>query len=152
MPETAKPGPGDQPLVGASEAAEIMEVELSTFSHLRRREEATENSKFPKPLAVLRCGPVWKTSEIKRFASKYEAPRPGPKPAPAAKPIRKVTAKTPTKAVAKATPGNGGNGDAVEKPAKSTKRAAKKVGADKVVAKRSVRQRQLAQSTESVPV
>jgi len=103
MPEATKPGPDSQPLVGASEAAEIMNIELSTFSHLRKREEATEGSKFPKPLAVLRCGPVWKTADIKRFASKYTAPRPGPKPAAPVPVKSKATAK-PVKAVAKAVP------------------------------------------------
>jgi hypothetical protein len=102
MPEATKPGPDSQPLVGASEAAEIMNVELSTFSHLRRREEQTEGSKFPKPLAVLRCGPVWKTADIKRFATRYVAPRPGPKPAAApATPAKATKATKATKAAPK---------------------------------------------------
>ncbi len=104
MTQPSKPEADSQPLVGASEAAEIMDVELSTFSHLRRREEAVEGSKFPKPVAILRCGPIWKTTDIKRFANKYVAPRPGPKPAAeVAKPIKKVAApakKVPAKAVA----------------------------------------------------
>ena len=104
MPQPTKPGADSQPFVGASEAAEIMDVELSTFSHLRRREEQVESSKFPKPVAVLRCGPIWKTTDIKRFASKYVAPRPGPKPAAEVKPIKKVAA---TKAPAKAAATNG---------------------------------------------
>lgn len=107
MPEATKLGPDSQPLVGASEAAEIMNVELSTFSHLRRREESAEGSKFPKPMAVLRCGPVWKTADIKRFATRYVAPRPGPKPAAvtpvAPKPVKKI-AKAPAKPTATAKP------------------------------------------------
>jgi len=136
-----KQAPDAQPLVGASEAAEIMDVELSTFSHLRRREEQTENSKFPKPVATLRCGPVWKTSEIKKFAMRYEAPRPGPKPsAPTKTPIKKVVAKAPAKATAKAAPTNGGaaKDPAKKAPAKTVakKAPAKKVAAEKAPAKK----------------
>lgn len=135
MTEATKPAPDAQPLVGASEAASIMGVELSTFSHLRRREEATADSKFPKPIAVLRCGPIWKTAEVKRFAARYTAPRPGPKPAGAEKraPIKKVVAKAPAKAVARAAAGNGG-----ENPAKKV--AAKKAApVKKAPAKRVAR-------------
>jgi hypothetical protein len=122
MTDPIKYAPDTQPLVGASEAAALMGVELSTFSHLRRREEAVEGSKFPKPLAVLRCGPIWKTSDIKRFAAKYTAPRPGPKPVPVkASKVAKVAA--PVKAAAK--PASNGHG---------TKVAAKKAVAKKVSA------------------
>jgi hypothetical protein len=123
MTQPSKPEADSQPLVGASEAAEIMDVELSTFSHLRRREEAVEGSKFPKPVAILRCGPIWKTTDIKRFANKYVAPRPGPKPAAeVAKPIKKVAApakKVPAKAVAT-------NGHTEPEKAPAKKVAAKK--------------------------
>jgi hypothetical protein len=123
MPQPTNPGADSQPLVGASEAAEIMDVELSTFSHLRRREEQVEGSKFPKPVAVLRCGPIWKTTDIKRFASKYVAPRPGPKPAAAeSKAIKKVAA--PAKKVAAKATTNGHTEPVV--PAKKV--AAKKAG------------------------
>ncbi len=123
MTQPSKPEADSQPLVGASEAAEIMDVELSTFSHLRRREEAVEGSKFPKPVAILRCGPIWKTTDIKRFANKYVAPRPGPKPAAeVTKPIKKVAApakKVPAKAVAT-------NGHTEPEKAPAKKVAAKK--------------------------
>lgn len=139
MAQATTPAPDAQPLVGASEAASMMGIELSTFSHLRRREEQIEGSKFPKPLAVLRCGPIWKTSEIRRFAARYTSPRPGPKPIPAevmAKAKADLKAKvdgtptpTPIKAVAKA---NGA------KPVKKTvaKPVAKKTVAKKAVAKK----------------
>jgi hypothetical protein len=125
MTEDTKPGPGDQPLVGASEAALLLGVELSTFSHLRRREAHEEGSKFPKPVATLRCGPIWKTSEIKRFATKYEKPRPGPKPgAVTPLPTKRTRAR---KISAAAVAGNGkANGE--------TKRVAKKTVAKKVPA------------------
>lgn len=124
MPEATKPSPDAQPLVGASEAAEIMDVELSTFSHLRRREEQTEGSKFPKPLAVLRCGPVWKTNDIKRFAAKYVAPRPGPKPVPPVKAAKTVSIVVPPPSnVTKL------NGKKAAKKAPASKKVAKKVSA-----------------------
>lgn len=128
MTEPNKTAPDAQPLVGASEAAEMMGVELSTFSHLRRREAATENSKFPRPIAILRCGPIWKTNEIKRFATKYVAPRPGPKPVGEPRKPTKVVRQTLTKAPAEAAVA--GNGDAK----KAAKKAPAKVPA-KAVAK-----------------
>jgi len=145
MPEATKPGPDSQPLVGASEAAEIMNVELSTFSHLRRREEQTEGSKFPKPMATLRCGPIWKTADIKRFATRYVAPRPGPKPAPAtsapAKPT-KAAAKAQAKPVAKKAAAKTAPAIKVVATAKANDNAtlngkpvAKKAGARRVVKK-----------------
>ena len=133
MTDSTKPGPGDQPLVGASEAAELMGIELSTFSHLRRREAATENgSKFPKPVASLRCGPIWKTTEIQRFAKRYEKPRPGPKPGQAVRKQRAPKAAIVDNEITV-------NGE-VKKPrklsaVKTTKPVAKKMVAKKAVAK-----------------
>lgn len=124
MTDDTNPGPGDQPLVGASEAALLLGVQLSTFSHLRRRELTEEGSKFPKPVATLRCGPIWKTSEIKRFATKYEKPRPGPKPG-AALPVKRTRAK---KVAPEVVAGNG-QADGETKPVK-------KAAAKKAVAKR----------------
>lgn len=139
MTEPTKTAPDAQPLVGASEAALMMGVELSTFSHLRRRETATENSKFPKPIAILRCGPIWKTSEIKRFAAKYTAPRPGPKPTAAPRKPTKVVASAVTKPPTKAE--IDGNGHAKKVAAK---KAPAKVPAKKAVAKRPAKKAPLA--------
>jgi hypothetical protein len=128
MTEPTKTAPDAQPLVGASEAALMMGVELSTFSHLRRRETATENSKFPKPIAVLRCGPIWKTSEIKRFAAKYTAPRPGPKPTAAPRKPTKVVATAATKPPTKAE--IDGNGHAKKVAAKKAPAKAAAISAN----------------------
>ena len=144
MPEATNPAADSQPLVGASEAAEIMGVELSTFSHLRRREESVEGSKFPKPMAILRCGPVWKTTEIQKFAKRYVAPRPGPKPAAtSAAPAKATKATKATKAAPKTTPAvkvmstvkasDKSNGNVVKLNGKPT---VKKVSPRKVVAKK----------------
>ena len=93
------------------------------------RELTEEGSKFPKPVATLRCGPIWKTSEIKRFATRYEKPRPGPKPG-AALPVKRTRAK---KVAPEAVAGNGqANGET--KPVK--KAAAKKAPAKKIAAKK----------------
>jgi hypothetical protein len=128
MTEPNKTAPDAQPLVGASEAAEMMGVELSTFSHLRRREAATENSKFPLPIAILRCGPIWKTSEIKRFSNKYVKPRPGPKPVGEQVKPKRAVKQTLTKSPEDAAVA--GNGHAKKAPAK-------KAPAAKVVAKKA---------------
>ena len=121
MTDETKPAPGDQPLVGASEAAELLGVELSTFSHLRRRESNEAGSRFPKPLATLRCGPIWKTTEIQRFAKRYERPRPGPKPGAVTKlPVKR------TRAVKVAPEAVAGNGKAKANGEKTAKAVAKK--------------------------
>src|SRR5262245_8552049 len=139
MSESNKVPPDSQPLVGASEAAAILDVELSTFSHLRRREANNEASKFPAPMAVLRCGPIWKTTDIVRFAKRYTPPPPGPRPGTVVKkatvtklPVKKTAAKTATK-VAATKKAAVGNGDASPDEA-SVARKPRKVVAKKVPA------------------
>jgi|KBSMisStandDraft_5_1062788.scaffolds.fasta_scaffold60643_3 hypothetical protein len=141
MTEPTKTAPDAQPLVGASEAAEMMGVELSTFSHLRRREAATENSKFPLPIAILRCGPIWKTNEIKRFAAKYTAPRPGPKPGAETKQRKpgRAVKQTLTKSPADAAVAGNGHSKAPAKKVAAKKAPAKAVAVPAKPLKRAPR-------------
>jgi hypothetical protein len=143
MTDPTKPAPDAYPLVGASEAADLMGVELSTFSHLRRREGSVENSKFPKPVAVLRCGPIWKTSEIMRFAKKYEKPRPGPRPTATPRKLPTAVVEPPTKPPTKAEVA--GNGEK-----QTRKKAVAKAPAKTAVAKKAAPRRKRA-ARKAVP-
>lgn len=135
MSESNKVPPDSQPLVGASEAAAIIDIELSTFSHLRRREAKNGTSRFPAPYAVLRCGPIWKTADIVRFAKRYTPPPPGPKPGTL--PVKKATVtklpvkKTPAKVAASRKAADNGDASPAEasSPRKPRKVVAKKVPA-----------------------
>lgn len=53
-----------QPLVGTSEAAEMLEVNKSQIGRWVR------TGKFPEPIARLAAGPVWEASQIEAFASR----------------------------------------------------------------------------------
>ncbi len=50
-------------LAGVAEAAKIIGVPKSSIPGRRERDP-----EFPKPVALLRCGPIWRTSQIRAYA------------------------------------------------------------------------------------
>lgn len=50
-------------LVGNAEAAALLGISGMNFCHLRRKMGGT----FPAPVAELRCGPIWRSSDIDAF-------------------------------------------------------------------------------------
>lgn len=72
-------------LVGAAEAAEMLGIGTPNFSHLRADEEKKgEDSLFPEPVVKLRCGPIWKRTDMAIFANTYGKRKPGAPPKVAA--------------------------------------------------------------------
>ncbi len=63
----------DVQLVGLAEAAAIVGVAPSTLA-MRRASSLTEG--FPKPIAELRCGPIWRRADIEAYARRAPARRP----------------------------------------------------------------------------
>lgn len=104
----------DTPLVGSAEAAKLLEIGPTNFSHLRKKMEDANDESFPTPITKLQCGPIWLESDMAKFKKHYDARRRrvranGDEPAveapkakaPKAPPI-KTTAKPAPKAKAKA--------------------------------------------------
>lgn len=85
-------------IVGAAEAAEILGIGNTNFSHLRKQREGTDDA-FPDPDWQLKCGPIWKRSVVEKWAKGFT---PGRRGAAAGKPTKKVAAAP--KAVAKKAP------------------------------------------------
>lgn len=100
-------------IVGAAEAADILGIGNTNFSHLRKQREGKEDA-FPDPLVTLKCGPIWLRKDVEKFAKTFT---PGRRQSTAGTPVKKV-APAP-KAVAKKAP-------------------AKKVAAKKAPAKRKL--------------
>lgn len=86
-------------LVGAAEAAEILGIGNTNFSHLRKQKEGTDDA-FPEPLVVLKCGPIWRKSDAVKYAKTFTPRRRGPKPAEEGAPSKPVAKKAPAKKVA----------------------------------------------------
>src|SRR3954454_13617899 len=59
-------------LAGAAEAADILGVTRQQVDRLAARPD------FPKPVAVLRAGRIWRTRDIERWARQHADRRPGP--------------------------------------------------------------------------
>jgi prophage regulatory protein len=59
-------------LMGPSEVAEHLGISKQRVIQLRHI-----NSKFPKPVAELKCGPIWLAEDIEQFA---KIPRPVGRP------------------------------------------------------------------------
>lgn len=92
-------------IVGAAEAAEILGIGNTNFSHLRKQREGTEDA-FPEPDWQLKCGPIWKRSVVEKWAKGFTPGRRSSSSAPAEKApaVKKAAAPQPTlakKAVAK---------------------------------------------------
>lgn len=54
-------------LMGAQEVAVFLKVAKQRVGELDK-----ENSKFPKPVARLACGPIWLAKDIEKFGSGWE--------------------------------------------------------------------------------
>lgn len=93
-------------LLGSAEAAKLLEIGPTNFSHLRRKMELAGDESFPEPITKLQCGPIWRESDMTRFKRHYETRR------------RRVRST---------------NGDVAEAPAKAAPKAAPK--ASKAAAK-----------------
>lgn len=76
-------------IVGAAEAAEILDIGNTNFSHLRKQRADTDDA-FPEPMVVLKCGPIWKKSDVNKYAKTFTKGRRGPKPQT---PVKKTAAK-----------------------------------------------------------
>lgn len=69
-------------LVGAKEAAEILDINTPNFSHLRNDEaKKGGDSIFPAPVLQLACGPIWERADIVKFSQVYRTRKPGVKAA-----------------------------------------------------------------------
>lgn len=85
-------------IVGAAEAADILGIGNTNFSHLRKQREGKDDA-FPDPLVTLKCGPIWLRKDVERFGKTFT---PGRRQSTAGKPVKKVAAAP--KAVAKKAP------------------------------------------------
>lgn len=101
-------------IVGAAEAAEILGIGNTNFSHLRKQREGTDDA-FPEPDWQLKCGPIWKRSVVEKWAKSFT---PGRRPS--------------------------SNGAKVTKPAAKKVAPAKKAPAKKAAAKKTVAKKKLA--------
>ena len=72
----------DDTLIGASEAAKLLGIGQTNFSHLQAKERKWEDSQFPEPIARLACGPIWLEADMLRFKEHYDARRRRPVPNP----------------------------------------------------------------------
>lgn len=86
-------------LVGAAEAAEILGIGNTNFSHLRKQKEGTEDA-FPEPIVTLKCGPIWRKSDAVKYAKNFTPRRRGPKPAEDGAPSKPAVKKAAVKKAA----------------------------------------------------
>jgi len=68
-------------LVGSAEAAKLLEIGPTNFSHLRKKMTDANDESFPAPVIQLQCGPIWKTSDMVKFKKHYDARRRRVRPA-----------------------------------------------------------------------
>jgi hypothetical protein len=85
-------------IVGAAEAAEILDIGNTNFSHLRKQRADTDDA-FPEPMVTLKCGPIWKKSDVDKYAKTFTKGRRGPKPADATAPSKAIAKKSVVKKV-----------------------------------------------------
>ena len=62
-------------LVGSAEAASLLEIGPTNFSHLRRKMEEAEDANFPAPVIKLQCGPIWRKADMIKFKKHYDSRR-----------------------------------------------------------------------------
>ena len=62
-------------LVGAAEAAEILEISSTNLAHHRSKLRAAGDDSFPVPAAELRMGPIWVKRDIERYKKSFETTR-----------------------------------------------------------------------------
>lgn len=108
-------------LVGSAEAAKLLDIGPTNFSHLRKKMEIAGDESFPQPVTQLQCGPIWRESDMVKFKRHYDSRRRRVRStngdaaeAPAAKPAAKTTkpaAKVAPKAAPKARAKRNGHSD-----------------------------------------
>jgi hypothetical protein len=86
-------------LLGSAEAAKLLEIGPTNFSHLRKKMTDTNDEHFPTPVATLQCGPIWKRSDMDKFKKHYDSRRRRVRQAPVETPAP-TKAKAPSKAKA----------------------------------------------------
>ncbi len=62
-------------LVGSAEAAKLLEIGPTNFSHLRKKMNDAGDTNFPTPIAQLQCGPIWTEKDMLKFKKHYDARR-----------------------------------------------------------------------------
>jgi hypothetical protein len=62
-------------LVGSAEAAKILEIGPTNFSHLRKKMIDAGDTNFPEPIARLQCGPIWQEKDMLKFKKHYDSRR-----------------------------------------------------------------------------
>jgi hypothetical protein len=62
-------------LVGSAEAAKLLEIGPTNFSHLRKKMTDAGDESFPEPIAKLQCGPIWRLSDMNKFKKHYDSRR-----------------------------------------------------------------------------
>ena len=62
-------------VVGSAEAAKLLEIGPTNFSHLRKKMEAAGDDSFPAPTWKLQCGPIWLESDMLKFKKHYDSRR-----------------------------------------------------------------------------
>lgn len=65
----------ETPLVGSAEAAKLLQIGATNFSHLRRKLETAGDETFPQPITQLQCGPIWLKSDMDKFKKHYDGRR-----------------------------------------------------------------------------
>jgi hypothetical protein len=98
-------------LIGSAEAAKLLNIGPTNFSHLRRKMEQAGDDSFPEPVTKLQCGPIWRESDMVKFKRHYDSRRRrtpatnGDAPATPAKATKQVAKPAPAKPRSKATNG-----------------------------------------------
>src|SRR4029077_6187361 len=62
-------------LIGSAEAAELLAIGPTNFSHLRKKMDLAGDENFPRPVFDLRCGPIWRESDMVKFKKHYDSRR-----------------------------------------------------------------------------
>jgi hypothetical protein len=90
--------------VGSAEAAELLDIGPTNFSHLRKKMADAGDENFPEPAMQFRMGPAWLKADMLKFKKHYDARRRRVRPTNGDAPVIEtpVETKAPAKAAAKA--------------------------------------------------
>ena len=59
--------------IGSAEAAKLLRVGPTNFSHLRKKMQDAGDENFPKPAIQFRMGPAWLKTDMLKFKKYYDA-------------------------------------------------------------------------------
>lgn len=62
-------------LVGSAEAAKMLDIGPTNFSHLRKKMVDANDPNFPEPIQRLQCGPIWLEKDMLKFKKHYDSRR-----------------------------------------------------------------------------